>query len=259
MDCRKTLVLALGLAAGATGCVSAPTTATPPVIEKAKDPPRHPPKNAETCVALGNVFAAEGQAKPAGSAEQEHLYDQARREYQQAIEVDASYVSTYRALGQLYVTMGDHDRAVATYEKGLQKKPKEAPLWFDLGMCHARYKEWDKALEALRRAAELDPENHHYQNILGHCLARAGHTGEALDVFRKSVGEGRAHYNVARMLHHMKQDAEAREHLAAALRAEPTLEPAHRLLAQLEGRAPADSGMIPAAFELPGEGPTPPR
>jgi tetratricopeptide (TPR) repeat protein len=258
MDCRNALVVALGLAVGAAGCVSAPTAA-PPVIEKAKDPPRHPPKNAETCVALGSVFADEGKSKSAGSAEQEHLFDQARREYQQAIDVDASYIPTYRALGQLYVTMGDHDRAIATYEKGLKKKPKEASLWFDLGMCHARYKDLDKAIEALRKAVEHDPENRHYQNILGHCLARGGHPDQALDVFRKTVGEGRAHYELARMLHHMKQDAEARQQLELAIRVEPTLEPAHQLLAQLQAGTAADNNVTPAGLELPGEAPVAPR
>src|SRR5207237_515795 len=93
---------------GAAGCVTPTATPTPPVVEKAKDPPRHPPKNAESCVAIANYLAAEGSGKPAGSAEQEHLYDQARREYQQALDVDPKYVPTYRALGQLYTAMGDH-------------------------------------------------------------------------------------------------------------------------------------------------------
>jgi tetratricopeptide (TPR) repeat protein len=256
MDCRKSLVLALGLVGGAAGCVTTtagPTAPAPVVLEKAKDPPRHAPKP-ETCVALADHFAAEGSSKPEGSAEQERLYDQARREYQQALDVDPNHVPAYRALGRLYTAMGDHDRAVSTYQKGLQKQPKDAALWCDLGMCHARHKEWDRAIEALRKAADLDPENKQYQNVLGHCLARAGRADAALDVFRKSTGEGRAQYNVARMLHHMNQDAEARQHLQAALRAEPTLEPARQLLAQLNGGAPAGA-VVPAGFDAPGEGP----
>jgi tetratricopeptide (TPR) repeat protein len=264
MDCRKSLVLAFGLLGGAAGCVTPtpPQTApTPVVVEKTKDPPRHPPKNPETCVALGDFFAAEGSSKPKGSAEQERLYDQARREYQQALEIDAKHAPAYRALGRLYTTLGDHERAVAAYRNGLDKHPEEAPLWFDLGMCHARSKEWDKAVEALGRAAKLDPENRQCQNALGYCLALAGRSDEALNVFRKNGGEAQAHYNLARILHHpMNKDAEARQHLQAAVQAQPTFEPAHRLLAQLDGRAPSDPAVLPAGFEAPAEAaPTPQR
>jgi tetratricopeptide (TPR) repeat protein len=262
MDCRTTFVLALGLV-GAAGCVpqtSIPTVpAPPPVVEKAKEPPRHPPKSPETCVSLGDFFAAQAAGAPQGSAQQERLYDQARMEYQQALDIDAGCMTAYLALGRLYANTGDHARAVAAYQKGLEKHPKQAPLWFDLGMCHARSKEWDAAIKALRRATELEPENRQYQNVFGHCLARAGRYDEALAAFRNSVGEARAHYNLARMLHHMNQDAEARQHLQAAVRAEPTLEEAHRLLAQLEGRAPADPALMQAGFEGPAEGPTPDR
>jgi tetratricopeptide (TPR) repeat protein len=253
MDCRKSLVLALGLL-GTAGCVSpsAPSAPTPVAAEKAKDVPRHPPKNAESCVAIANYLAAEASGKPAGSAEQERLYDQARREYQQAIDVDPNYMPTYHALGQLYTTIGDHSNAVSAYRKGLDKRPKEAPLWFDLGMCHARAKEWDRAIDALKRAAELDPENRQYQKTLGYCLASAGQLGTALEVFRKSCGEARAHYELARVLHYpMNRDAEARQHLETALSADPTLEPARQLMAQLDGRAPDAPGVGTAVFEEP--------
>lgn len=252
MDCRKSLVVALGLL-GAAGCVTTSTTHNAPapvVAQKAKDPPQHPPRKAETCVALADYFAGQAATKPAGSAEQEHLYDQARREYQQAVDVDPNYLPTYHALGRLYTATGDHDRAVATYRKGLDKRPKDAPLWFDLGMCYARSREWDRAIAALRQAADLDAENKQYQKTLGYCLARAGRLDDALNVFRQSGGEARAHYELARMLHYpMNRDAEARQHLQAALRSDPTLVPAQQMLAQLDGPAPASTGVRPAAFE----------
>jgi hypothetical protein len=88
-------------------------------------------------------------------------------------------------------------------------------------------------------------------------LARAGHADEALAVFRKSVGEARAHYNLARMLHHMNQDAEARLHLEVAIHVEPNFQPAVRLLTQLDGREPADPAATPTGFETPTGAPAP--
>jgi tetratricopeptide (TPR) repeat protein len=263
MDCRKSLVLALGLVGGAVGCVpqnSVPTVPTPPVIEKAKDLPVRPPKTAASCVAGGDFFASEAAGAPQGSTKQEDLYDRARKAYQQALDIEPNCLPAFRSLGKLYVTLGDRERALATYQKALQKHPKEATLWFDLGMCHARYKDWDRANEALRRAAEFDPENRQYHNVLGHCLARAGRYDEALAAYRKAAGEAhgeaQAHYNLARMLHHLNKNAEARQQLQLAVRAEPTFEAAQRLLAQLDGREPADPAVMPAGLEEPAGGGT---
>ncbi|HKI37181.1 MAG TPA: tetratricopeptide repeat protein [Gemmataceae bacterium] len=263
MDCRKRLVVALIV--GAAGCVpqtSVQTIPPPPpgaVIEKAQDLPRHPPKHPDPCVAAGSWLVAEGDHRPQGSAEQERFYDQARKAFEQALDIDANCLSAYQALGQLCMKMGDHDGAVKWYRKGLEKQPQEGSLWLNLGMCYARHKEWDPAIEALRRATECDPENRQYQNMLGCCLARAGRYDEAMAPLRKGGGEAMAHYRLGFMLYQANQDAEAREQLRTALKEAPTYEPALRLLAQLEGRAPADPALKQAGFETPIEDGMPPR
>jgi tetratricopeptide (TPR) repeat protein len=150
--------------------------------------------------------------------------------------------------------MGDLDGAVKWYRKGLEKQPKEASLWLNLGMCHARRKDWAPATEALRHAAELDPETRQNWNMLGFCLARCGRPDEALAAFRKGSGEAQAQYNLARMLYQTHQDAEARQHLQVALEANPRFEAAQRLLAQLEGREPADPAVMQAGFDQPAGG-----
>jgi tetratricopeptide (TPR) repeat protein len=260
MDCRKTLVLALGLA-GVAGCVPdnnvqpAPA-APPPLVEKAKDPPKHPPKHAETLVALGDYFATGADSAPHASAQQERLYEQARRQYEQALEIDPNYLGAFRALAQLHVKLGDLDTAVKWYRKGLEKHPKEASLWLDLGLCHRLRKDWPSATDALRRATDLDPENKQNWNMLGCCLVCAGHPDEALAALRRGSTEARAQYTMARMLHfYTKQEAEARQHLQAALQADPRFEAAQHLLAQLDGREPADPAVMQAGFEFPAGAP----
>ena len=143
MDCRKGLVLALGLA-GAVGCVPQNSVQPPPaapraVTEKAKDPPKHPP-TAPTCVAGANYYATSGDEAPPRSALQEHLYDQARRGYQQAIDIDPTCVAAYKGLAHLCAQMSDHEGAVKWYRKGLEKQPKDASLWLEFGVCQARHK-----------------------------------------------------------------------------------------------------------------------
>jgi tetratricopeptide (TPR) repeat protein len=258
MDCRKTLVLALGLA-GAAGCVpqnsvQPPPAAPPAVVEKAKDPPKHPPKHPETCVSLGNYFATSADAAQRGSAQQEQLFDMARKQYEQALQIDANCLAAYQAIGKLHVKVGDLDGAVKWYRKGLEKHPKEASLWLNLGMCYRLQKNWGPATESLRRAAELEPDNRQNWNLLGSCLVWSGHSDEAFAAFSKGGSPAQAHYHMAFMLHNMNHDAEARQHLQTALQADPRFEPAQRMLAQLEGREPADPAVLRAGFDEPAGG-----
>src|SRR5262249_22600979 len=134
--------------------------------------------------------------------ERDRLEDQARRAYQQALEIEPTNLAALTALARLYVKRGDHERAVATYQKAVHAYPKETQLWCELAMCHARKSEWDDALQSLRKAVELDPENRACNRSLGFCLARAGRIEESFAVFASVDGAASAHYNVARMLHH---------------------------------------------------------
>ena len=127
--------------------------------------------------------------------------------------------------------MGQPDKAQETCREGLKLLPKQASLWYELGMCQARRKQWDPAALSLKKACEFDPENLTYVNALGFTLGCAGRFDESYACFAKPLGEAKAHYNVARMLHHVKRDDECMEHLRQALMAKPDMQPAQQLWA----------------------------
>src|SRR5262249_61598904 len=133
----------------------------------------------------------------------------------------------------------------------LQKHPKEAPVWHELGMCYAQQKQWEPAIENLRHAVELDPEQRLYNHSLGFCLTRSGRYDEGFTVFAKLEGEASAHYNVARMLHHVNEDQLCKQHLRQALRLKPEMVPARDLLAKLEtSQANSSKPISPAGTEV---------
>jgi len=89
-----------------------------------------------------------------------------------------------------------------------------------------------------------------------------GRYQDSLNCFVRSYGnEAMAHYQLARMLHHLGQNDQARQCLQAALHRDPKLEPAQVLLAELTGQSfgaavrpagftegsPPDAGSEPAA------------
>jgi tetratricopeptide (TPR) repeat protein len=258
MDCPNTL-LGLTLLAGGLGCVhqtaipladtTAPTSAHQPAEN---DSAKRAPK-ASTCVAFG-AFSERCAADTTkySAVERDRLYDQARKAYQQALSIDPTNLEALSALARLYAKIGDREKAVATYEKAVRANPKKMELWYELGMSHAQQKEWDAALQNLRKAVELDPENRTCARSLGFCLARAGQIDESVAVFAKFDGEAAAHYNVARMLHHMNQDDLSKQHLRLALQLQPDLTAAQQLISSLEGRSEATlQQTIVASPEIP--------
>jgi len=249
MDCRRFLMpFSLFLACGCFPQATLPVTPNPPVVvEKPavvpeKDQPKRAP-TAATCVAFGNLeleaatenITLQGQERT--PAQRRDLYDTARKYYQQALKTDPQYRDAYLGLARAYQGLDNYDRTVATLQKAETTFPQDAVFPYELGMCHARQKAWGVALEQLKKAIDLDPENRNYLNMYGFCLARAGRFDESLAFFKKSVGEARAHYNVARMLQHAKQDEACKQHLHTALQINPDLTEARQLLAQMDAPA----------------------
>jgi tetratricopeptide (TPR) repeat protein len=248
MDCRKCWWLCFGLTAGLAGCVTNGTTTqqtplptqsalnptpVPIKVEKEKELPKKPPSPA-VCVAFGNVAAAEAADVGRSPAAADELRDRARHAYQQALDLDPNNLEAIQAMARLNVAAKDHDRAIATFQRGIKAHPKEGSLWFEMGMFQSQCKEWPAAIESLRQALALDPENRHYAKTLGFCLARAGRFDESVICLAQAMGPAEAHYNVARMQLHLKQDEAAKQHLQMALQADPEHKEAQQLLARLE-------------------------
>ncbi len=240
MEGRASLMLALGLMAVTSGCMN---HSAMPLVAKNDPPPASSKKESEpgqrqskpaTCVAFGDFFERCAADPKRSSTERDHLRDDARKAYQQALQNDPNHLPALHALARLYNDMEDYARAVATYQNALKAHPQEKSLYYELGMTYARHKEWNPALENLRRAVQLDPEQRTYAHTYAFCLARAGRYDESLAAFARVEDEGNAHYNLARMLHHMKEDELSKQHLRAALEKKPDLAPARDLLASLE-------------------------
>jgi tetratricopeptide (TPR) repeat protein len=256
MDCRKGWWLGLGLVIGGIGCKSqgtmpnasvampVPQTVAIDVVKEKELPKRPVPPSVS--VAYGVFQEREAEDPNRTPVEKEQLRDQARRAYQAVLQTEPNNLIALQALARLYTNIQDHDRAIATYQRALKAHPNEASLWFDLGSYQSQCKEWAPAVESLRQALTLDPENHLYANRLGYCLARAGRFDESLVCFQQAVGPAPAHYNVARMQLHMKQEEAAKQNLRLALQIDPQHKESRDLLAQLDA-----SGVQQVGLQVP--------
>jgi tetratricopeptide (TPR) repeat protein len=262
MDGRKPLAWALALLVGTAGCRQTGLLRGP----SARGPAEEMTHNPSTYVAFGDMRAEAGLAANTTPALRARYAEEARRSYEKALEVDPGHVPAHRALARLYEGTGDPARAVASYQRAVEADEQDASLWYDLGMCHSRLKDWDCAIDCLSQASQRDPENRQYANALGFVLARAGRYDDSLRCLARLNGEAKAHYDLARMLCHLNQTDEAREHLALAVRLDPQLGAARDLLAELRGGPRPDIQTVsytepaggPAKPESPAPAPPPP-
>jgi tetratricopeptide (TPR) repeat protein len=241
MDCRKSLLLALGLLTGAAGCSSLlPVQPAGTEAAAAGEEKLHKP---ETYAAFANYRATAGFTQGVDPAAQQQYREDARRSYLKAIEIDRKYLPAYIGMLKLQQACEDHAGAVATCEQAVQLAPEDATLWFELGMCQCRIKNWNSAVQALRKACELDPANRQYATMFGFTLARAGMYNDSFYVLSRLNGEGKAHADLARMLNHLNQPQLAREQAVLALTKDPSAQSARTLLASLDKpvAAPAPS------------------
>jgi tetratricopeptide (TPR) repeat protein len=256
MDCRRSLpLLALGLIGACAGCISQPlgppgSAAQLAALDTHKASPAPPRKpTADLCVAAGR-YCEESAEQASDNPQQQHqLYEEARKEYQRALDLDAKHKDALLALGRLYVKLEDYDRAMATYAKALKKHPKEPAVWLEQGICQCRKKDWAGALESMRKAHTLDPENRVYATQYGLCLARASRYDDSLACLSKVMPKAEAHFNVARMMEHLNHPEESRQQLRLALQLKPDLAPAQQMLARLDAGTPG--GVVNVGFETP--------
>jgi tetratricopeptide (TPR) repeat protein len=240
---------------GGLGCTAVPAVPSGEAGELVANPKRRP--RASTYIAYGELQERAAFDPGRSPAEQEELRNRARSAYQEALRVHANDRGALMALARLYDTENDSERAVATYNQAIRVYPKEAAFWYELGMCHARRKSWDQALPSLQKAVQLEPENRRYGHAYGFGLARAQRYEESFGVLAKLDGTARAHYDLARMLHHLEQDEASKEQLRLALAQNPDFVAAQQFLSELEGPESA-GGSAPQAAMIP-EYFTPPR
>ncbi len=220
------------------------------VARKEEKAGKRTPK-AVTCVAFGDLQVRSAADPERPAADRERAREEARKAYQQALKIDPKCRAAHLGLVNVYKSADDVPRAVAAYQKVLTVYPKDAPLWCDLGVYQGQKKDWVAAAESLRKAVELDPENREYARNLGFFLAFSGRHDESLIFFRKVVGEAKAHYNLACVHDYQKQPEQAKFHLQLALRADPQLPEAHKMLARLDGGAAAGQEVVPVGYEAP--------
>jgi len=209
-----------------TAAVTGAATSTKARIPVAEDDPLRldrVPKKIGPEVYVGAARLLENQGK----------YAEAEAKYREALRAAPSDLNSLVGLARLHDRQGESQKAIEVYHKVIQAHPNNGLVFNDLGLCYRRQRQLDKSLSAFRKAVDLQSDNAKYRNNLAAALIDAGRSDEAYHELAALNSPAVAHYNLAYLLQQRGLRADATRHLQEAIGIDPSLTPAHDMLAQL--------------------------
>ena len=134
-------------------------------------------------------------------------FDEARRDYQQALLIRPNYPEALNNLGATYFEQKDYGKAIKLYRHALELMPDSAVVAANLGTAYFAKGKYKPGIVAYRKAFQLDPsvfsdeatvvrggtsaEDRAQQDYcLAELFAQAGMKESALDYLRRAFNEG---------------------------------------------------------------------
>lgn len=166
------------------------------------------------------------------------------------------YVTTVQPRMQemnTYIEKGDEHRAKSEiysaefeYSGAIKLDEENVRANFGIGICYLERGELAKAEDILNRIIKLEaafePEHKHLFNEFGIYLRKAGMFDQSIRYYNRALEltekDDHLFYNVARAYSEKGDTPSAKENLERALKLNPKLDAARKLLDQLEGKAP---------------------
>ncbi len=180
----------------------------------------------------------------AGLAERQGRVDNARKQYQRALQVDGRDRAALIGLARLQHRSGDMKGAISTYQRALAAYRDDPIIMNDLGLCHARNGQLDQGISLLRSAVARQPDRQMYRNNLAAALVEANRPEEAFAYLSQGNNPAIAHYNVGYLLHRSGHAGQAADHFSKSLALDPSLHQAQAMLNQI---APQVSALPPSS------------
>jgi protein O-mannosyl-transferase len=151
--------------------------------------------------------------------------DEAIPQFRETIRLDPEYALAYLNLGTLLAAKGQIDEAMGHFQEALRLAPDCADAHYNLGFWLARKGQTDEAIGHYQEALRWKPDYADAHNGLGSALAKKGQLDEAIrqlqEALRLKPDETDAHYNLGNALIRRGQVDEAIGHYQQAIRLKP--------------------------------------
>ena len=157
--------------------------------------------------------------------EEQTVFLKALDEFKKAMEYSADFASGRYNLGNLYVSLGQPEKAIANYRAAIVIDDLFFPAKVNLAMLYNEMGDKEKAETLLREVVTAHPREYQVFYSLGLLLAEKKKYREAahyLTVAAQGMPlHARVHYNLGQLLDYLQDNAEAEKALLRALEIEP--------------------------------------
>ena len=154
-------------------------------------------------------------------ARQGHL-DQAKVQYQEAVRVSPDFAEAHNNLGEVLMRRDELEGATRQFRLALEISPNQAEFHFNLATALAKRQQLEEAKAHFREALRQRPNFAAAYHQLGVIMAAQGHLSEASDLFRQALRAepeyAEAYESLGEALAQQGKKAEAVPYLREALR-----------------------------------------
>jgi len=155
-------------------------------------------------------------------------HDRAIAYYEKALDIDPHYAPALYNMGNALVNQGKFDQAVTAYQKALQADPEFLMAYENLGKSYIHMGQFEAALNTFHKALALRPDFAEALVGVGIVYHRMGQYHKAVEAYHKAIrlqpDLGQAYYNLACAYARNSQLEEARRALSKAIQLNPNYE-----------------------------------
>jgi tetratricopeptide repeat protein/glycosyl transferase family 9 (putative heptosyltransferase) len=132
-----------------------------------------------------------------------------------ASQMNPNAPDAHCTLGEIYNSLGEHEKAIAEFQSAIELKPDYAEAHCKLGRSFFAADRLDESASSLRRALAIEPQYPDALLCLGNTLRGQGKLPESIDCYRRCLAiaphNAHVHYNLATALEFDRRPLEALE------------------------------------------------
>jgi tetratricopeptide (TPR) repeat protein len=117
----------------------------------------------------------------------ERNFDAAIAAFQRSVELRPEYAPAWKALGVVYASRGDFDRAETPFHNACERQPSLSDACLYYGRTLYLLNRFQAAIPVLHRTLQKEPRNAEGYRLLALSLEGLGRAAEAGDAFREAV------------------------------------------------------------------------
>lgn len=114
-------------------------------------------------------------------------FEQARKAFEQAVDLDQTFAEAYNNLGLCLTEMGDHDEATVAFEAAIELNPDLGASYNNLGYVLYLQENFEAAIEMYKEAIGREHDTSAAYTNLGNAYQKLGQTDRAVDAWRQAL------------------------------------------------------------------------